>query len=92
MKEISPEASYLYTQARQKVENGEYQNAVEILTRVTQMCPTHSQAYNELGICHDYSNMHEDALAYYDKAIQADPLHADVLAGNGIIRTLELIV
>jgi tetratricopeptide (TPR) repeat protein len=84
MNEVSPEAGYLYRQARQKVENGEYQNAVEILTRVTEICPTHSQAYNELGICHDCSNMYEDALAYYDKAIQADPFHADAWFNKGM--------
>ena len=84
MNEVSPEAEYLYKQARQKVDNGEYESAMTILTRVIEMCPTHSHAYNELGICSGYSDRHEDAVAYYDKAIQADPFHADAWFNKGM--------
>jgi len=84
MNGVAPEAVHLYKQARQKADNGEFQQAMTILNKATEICPHYSQAYNELGICSEYINEHDAALTYYEKAILTDPMHADAWFNKGM--------
>ncbi len=81
---VTPEAEHLYKQARLKEDSGDFLHAMSMLNRATEISPNYSQAYNELGICAECINQHNDALAFYEKAIQADPSHADAWFNKGM--------
>jgi tetratricopeptide (TPR) repeat protein len=84
MNGVSPEAEYLYRQAREKVFGGEYQQAVTILHRAIEIAPHYPNALIELGNCFDYLNRYNDAVAFYEKVIGVDPLHADAWFNKGM--------
>jgi len=81
---VSQESEYLYRQARQNVEDGDYQHAITILHKAVESSPKYSQAFNELGICSEYLNRYEEAVTFYEKAIESDPHHADAWFNKGM--------
>jgi len=84
MNGVSPEAEYLYRQAREKVDGGEYQQAVTILHRAIEITPRYPNALIELGNCFDYLNRYDDAVLFYEKVIGVDPWHADAWFNKGM--------
>jgi tetratricopeptide (TPR) repeat protein len=82
--ELLPEAEYLYRQAREKVNAGEYQQAVDILHRAVTIAPHHLQSLIEIGNCYEYLNQSDNAVQYYEKVIQIDPFYADAWFNKGI--------
>jgi len=81
---VSAEANYLYQQARQKVDDGEYLQAMTMLQHAVEISPKYSQALYELGVCFECMNKHDDAVAFYEKAIKIDPFHADAWFNKGM--------
>lgn len=77
MNGVFTEAEYLYRQAREKVDQGEYQHAVSILQRAIEIAPQYTHALIELGNCFDYLNQFDDAISFFEKVIGIDPLYAD---------------
>ncbi|MDD1729595.1 MAG: tetratricopeptide repeat protein [Methanospirillum sp.] len=84
MKGVAPEVEYLYQQARQKVDDGEYQHAVDVLNQAVQISPRIPQVFIELGNCFDNLNRYDDAIISYEKALQIDPFHPDALFNKGM--------
>jgi len=84
MNGVSPEAEYLYRQAREKVDEGEYQHSVTILNRAIEITPHYPHALIELGNCFDYLNQYDDAVSIYEKVIVVDPLYADAWFNKGV--------
>ena len=81
---ISPEAEYLYRQARDKIDDGEYQHAVAILHQAVEITPQYLHALIEIGNCLDYLSQYDDAVSYYEKVIAADPFHAEAWFNKGM--------
>jgi tetratricopeptide (TPR) repeat protein len=84
MNGVSEEAEYLYRQAREKVDEGEYQHAVTILHRAIEISPHHSHALIALGNCYDYLNQYDDAISFFEKVIGIDPFYADAWFNKGV--------
>ncbi len=81
---VTAEANYLYQQARQKVDDGDYQQAATMLHKAVEISPKFCKAFNELGICYENLNKNDDAVAFYEKAITVDPTHADAWFNKGM--------
>jgi len=81
--DIPPEAEYLCRQAREKMNAGEYQQAMDILHQAVKIAPHHLHSLIEIGNCHDYLNQPDKAIQYYEKAIQVDPFHAEAWFNKG---------
>jgi tetratricopeptide (TPR) repeat protein len=84
MNGVASEAEYLYRQAREKVDLGEYQHAITILNRAIEITPHYPQALIELGNCFDYINRYDDAVSFYEKVIAVDPFYADAWFNKGV--------
>ena len=59
--------------------------AVEALTRVTELTPTFPGAYLQLGACHRKLGDPSKALAAYDKHLELEPGNADSAYNSGLI-------
>jgi len=81
---VSPDADYLYQQARRLVDQEEFLQAMTILSKAVEISPDFSQAFNELGICAENLNQYEDAVKYYSQAVHCDPTHADAWFNRGM--------
>ncbi len=77
------EAEYLCRQAREKVNTGEYQQALKILHQAVKIAPRHLHSLIEIGNCHDYLNQPDEAILCYEKALQIDPCHAEAWFNKG---------
>jgi len=82
--DIPPEAEYLYRQAREKVNAGEYQQAVDILHRAVKIAPGHLHSLIVIGNCYEYLNQYDKAILYYEQVIQIDSFHADAWFNKGM--------
>jgi tetratricopeptide (TPR) repeat protein len=82
--DIPPEAEYLYRQARQKVDDGEYQQAMDILHRAVKIAPGYLQSLIEIGNCYEYLNQSDKAILYYEQVIQMDSFQADAWFNKGM--------
>ncbi len=81
---VSPEAEYLYKQARQLVDSQDFGEAMTLLQQAIEIEPDFSSAFNELGICAENLNKFDDAVNYYAKAVSCDPFHADAWFNRGM--------
>ena len=81
---VSPEAEYLYSQARQLVDKQDFTQAMTLLHQAIDIAPDFSAAFNELGICAENLNKFDDAVDYYAKAVSCVPLHADAWFNRGM--------
>ncbi len=63
----------------------QYREAVEPLTRVTELQPTFPGAWLELGICYDKLGEAEKALAAYDRTLQLEPANTAALYNSGLL-------
>jgi hypothetical protein len=53
---VIPEAEYSHHQAREKVNTGEYQQAMDIFHRAITIATYQIHSLIETGICHEYLN------------------------------------
>lgn len=83
-REALPEAEYLLRQAREKVNDGEYQQAMDILHRAVKIAPHHLHSLIEISNCYEYLNQSDRAIPYYEKVIQIDPFYADAWFNKGM--------
>jgi tetratricopeptide (TPR) repeat protein len=63
----------------------QYREAVEPLTRVTELQPDFSGAWLELGICHGKLGDVDKALADYDRTLQLDAGNGAALYNSGLL-------
>jgi tetratricopeptide (TPR) repeat protein len=63
----------------------QYREAVEALTRVTELQPAFPGAWLELGICHGKLGEVEKALSAYEKNLQLDPASTAALYNSGLL-------
>ncbi len=89
MKEIDggeavPEAEYLWRQAREKVNEGEYQQAMDILHWAVKIAPHHLHSLIEIGNCYEYLSQSDKAILCYEKVIRIDPFYADAWFNKGM--------
>ncbi len=83
-RDIPKEAEYLYRQAREWVNEGEYQQAVEILHQAIARAPHHLRSLLEIGNCYEYLNQSDRAIQYYDRVIEIDSSQADAWFNKGM--------
>jgi len=83
-REALPEAEYLWRQAREKVNDGECQQAMDILHRAVKIVPHHLHSLIKIGTCYEYLNQSDSAIPYYEKVIQIDPFYADAWFNKGM--------
>ena len=62
-----------------------FPDAVEALTRVTQLVPNFPPAYFELGVCMQRQGDQPKAVEYYQKNLELDPANADSAYNAGLI-------
>jgi tetratricopeptide (TPR) repeat protein len=62
-----------------------YREAIDALTKVTELSPTFAAAHFELGVCHQRLHDAPAALAAYEKGLAIDPSHADSAYNAGLI-------
>ncbi len=63
----------------------QYREAVEPLTRVTELQPTFPGAWLQLGICHAKLGETDKALSAYDKNLQLEPASTAALYNSGLL-------
>jgi len=63
----------------------QYREAVEPLTRVTELQPTFPGAWLQLGICYAKLGETEKALSAYDKNLQLEPTSTAALYNSGLL-------
>jgi tetratricopeptide (TPR) repeat protein len=78
------DAEYFYRHAREKVNVGEYEQAMDFLHRAVKIAPHHIHSLMEIGNCYEYLNQSDKAIVYYEKVIQIDPFHAEAWFNKGI--------
>ncbi len=83
-REALPEAEYLWRQAREKVNDGECQQAMDILHRAVKIVPHHLHSLIKIGNWYEYLNQSDSAIPYYEKVIQIDPFYADAWFNKGM--------
>ena len=64
-----------YERAVALIEDGRYQDGIDILQAVVAENPTDADAYNYLGFAHRQIGRFDEALGYYDQALSIDPGH-----------------
>ena len=62
-----------------------YREAIDALTKVTELSPKFAAAHFELGVCHQRLHDTPRALAAYEKGLEIDPSHADSAYNAGLI-------
>lgn len=85
MRGISPEAQYLYRQARELKGRGQPDAAKKYLKQAVMVAPGFSNAFLELGNCCDMIGNYGEALSWYDRAIQIDPVHSGTLFSKAAV-------
>jgi tetratricopeptide (TPR) repeat protein len=83
-RDVPSDAEYLYRKAREKVNAGEYKQAMDFLHRAVKIAPHHIHSLIEIGNCFEYLNQSDKAIMYYEKVIQIDPFHADAWFNKGM--------
>jgi tetratricopeptide (TPR) repeat protein len=68
-----------------RVGKQQYREAVESLTRVTELQPDFPGAWLELGICYDKLGQTEKALSAYDRNLQLEPADTAALYNSGLV-------
>jgi tetratricopeptide (TPR) repeat protein len=68
-----------------RVGKQKYREAVEPLTRVTELQPAFAGAWLELGICYAKLGETEKALSAYDKNLQLEPASTAALYNSGLL-------
>ena len=67
---------------------GRYGEAIEVLREAFSLEPRHAGTANLAGLCCSLARRYEEALRYYDAALEAEPAMADALANAGWTATL----
>jgi tetratricopeptide (TPR) repeat protein len=70
-----PSVNELYRKAQRSVEAQRYREAIPDLQAILKERPQHADALNLLGYSHRKLNEYDLSIAYYTKALQADPKH-----------------
>ena len=62
-----------YSEAKLLIEKGDLDGGIQRLVELTQVCPEHSLAYNDLGFLYYHKGEKEKALTHYERAVALDP-------------------
>jgi tetratricopeptide (TPR) repeat protein len=71
------EALNQYNTATQLMQKNDYQNAIKQLESVTKIFPDFERTYYYLGLCYQKLNYNQQALLYFEKAINSFPNDLD---------------
>lgn len=82
--EFPSEAEYLYRKAHEKVNAGEYSQALDLLYQALKITPLHIHSLIEIGNCYEYLSQSEKAVSYYEIVIRIDPFQAEAWFNKGI--------
>ena len=64
---------------------GQYENAIDCFTKVTEINPRFPVAWYNIGVSLRGLGRYEEAIKYYDKALELNPNYADAWNNKGII-------
>ncbi len=62
-----------------------YSEAIESLTRVTELTPSFAGSFHQLGLCYLEQNDKKKALEYFEKALKLEPNSGETLYNAGLI-------
>ena len=68
-----------YERAVVLIEDGRYQDGIDILQSVVAENPANADAYNYLGYAHRQLGRYDEALGYYDQALSINPDHVGAI-------------
>jgi tetratricopeptide (TPR) repeat protein len=81
---VSPrEAEALFGCGKLAFEQGDYQQAIDYLTRARDAAPENAAVANQLGLCYAAIGRHQDALDHYREALRLDPKLAEAHCNLG---------
>jgi len=64
-----------YVLAEKRIKDGDYQGAIELLTKVAERQPKNADIFNYLGYTNRKLGNYEVALVHYQRALALDPKH-----------------
>ena len=68
-----------YERAVELIEDGRYQDGIDILQSIVAENPANADAYNYLGYAHRQLGRYDEALGYYDQALSINPDHVGAI-------------
>lgn len=77
--QIFPDRDTLYQQAKTKSNEGDFEGAISDLNQLVAQFPEDAMSYNDLGALNYEIGNKEEALAFYEKAVQLAPDHETFL-------------
>ena len=81
---VPVEAGPWYTQANEHMNNGNYDQALQLYDKVIVTSPTCAMALHNKGNCLDHLGKFDAAIQCYDQAIEIDPYDAESWFNKGI--------
>lgn len=78
-----------YNLATQLIQKNDYQNAIKHLESITKIFPDFERTYYYLGLCYQKLNYNQQALFYFDKAINSFPNELDAYIGKSSILDVQ---
>ena len=89
MKGISIEAQYLYRRALEHIRQERYDTALKYFKQAVVIAPRYSRAYSAMAYCHANLGKYEDAIGYYNRAIEIDPANEEARIRRHMVLNLR---
>src|SRR6266496_605824 len=80
----TPDAKECYDRAMALTDDGQYDQAIELFTRVLSLQPDYPEAYLHRGRCYDRKADHDRAIADFNEAIRCNPTHGKLYLMRGV--------
>jgi tetratricopeptide (TPR) repeat protein len=71
------------------MEEGNYMDAVEMFRTAADLAPYDPQPYFNIAVAYDHAGWSQDAMRYYERALERDPRHIPAL--RGYARTAKVL-
>ena len=75
----------LINKARNCFEKNQIDEALSNLIKIVDIDPSHSNAFNNIGIIYYQKKEYDKAISNYEKAIEINPNHKEALNNLGIV-------
>src|SRR6266496_2399385 len=80
----TPDAKECFDRAMALTDEEQYDQAIELFTRVLSLQPDYPEAYLHRGRCYDRKADHDRAIADFNEAIRCNPTHGKLYHFRGV--------